>query len=226
MKYATIFFGFGIYLTATAVLLGDVYWLLLWPGVNALLLAAGYVRLGPRLLGKRPNGRIAPWALILMLPYLGTTWILWHLHRRVTREPACHEVAPRLWLGRRPLLHELPPNTDLIVDLTAEFFVSPGILHGREYLCLPTLDCTAPDETLFRAAVARVADWPGTVYIHCAAGHGRSATFAAAVLAARGLAPDVAAAVRMLRTVRPGVGLQPSQRALLVRVFPTLCPSG
>jgi protein-tyrosine phosphatase len=224
VKYAVLFLIIGAYLIAAAVLLGGPYWLLLWPGGNALLLTVGYLGLGPRFLGKRPHGGIAWWAFALMLPYFVGTWLMWHLQRFVLSAPACHEVAPRLWLGRRPLPHEIPLGTDLVVDLTAEFLAHPGVLRGRDYLCLPTLDCSAPDERLFRAAVERVAAWPGTVYLHCAAGHGRSATLAAAVLVARGLAPDADSAVQMLRSVRSGVGLVPSQRALLLRTVGSRSP--
>jgi protein-tyrosine phosphatase len=141
--------------------------------------------------------------------------------RLFSREPCCHEVAPGLWLGRRPLRREVPADVVLVVDLTAEFFAARGVRAGREYLALPTLDGTAPDEAALRAAVARLADHPGPVYLHCAAGHGRSALLAAALLLARGLAADHHQAEARLRQVRPRVRLTRRQRQLLRRLAPT-----
>ena len=45
------------------------------------------------------DGTLAPAAVVLLLPYLVLTWVLWHVHRLVSREDCCHEVAPGLWLG-------------------------------------------------------------------------------------------------------------------------------
>jgi protein-tyrosine phosphatase len=72
-------------------------------------------------------------------------------------------------------------------------------------------------ETL-RTLSREIADWPGAVYIHCAVGHGRSATVAAAVLLARGLAANPREAVALLRRSRPLVRLTRVQRCVLERL--------
>jgi protein-tyrosine phosphatase len=218
VKYAVVFAVFGLYLAAVAVLLGDFGLLLLWPAVSCFVVAAAYAGVGPAVFGKRPDGRLAWWAVALLLPYLLLSAALWHLVRVFGKEPCCHEVAPGVWLGRRPLPKELPPTVDLVVDLTAEFAEPRGVCAGRTYLCLPTLDTLAPDGMAFAELVRRVTAWPGVVYIHCASGHGRSATLAAAVLIARGLARDAAEAEAVLRGVRPGVRLKKAQRELLAKV--------
>jgi protein-tyrosine phosphatase len=222
MKYAVVFSLFALYLLALAILVGGWAWLLLWPTLSFGLVGAGYAGLGPRVFGKRPDGRLAAWAVLILLPYLLLTWGLWHLWRYLSREPACHEVIPGLWLGRRPLPHELPPGTDLVVDLTAEFRAAPGLKAGRTYVCLPTLDALVPSENELRALVERVAAWPGVAYVHCAAGHGRSALVAAAVLLARGRAGDVREAIRALREARPRARVKGAQRRLLDRLA---CPA-
>ncbi len=215
MKYVIVFGLFALYLAGLAVLLEGWAWLLLWPALSFAVVAAGYAGLGPRIFGKGSDGRLAWWAVVVLLPYLLLTWTLWHLHRRVRRAPPCHEVAPGVWLGRRPLHHELPADVVLVVDLTAEFFAARRVRDGRDYLVLPTLDGTAPDEQRVREVVARLREHAGAVYIHCAAGHGRSALVAAALLLARGLAADDRQAEALLRRVRPGVRLTPPQRRLL-----------
>ncbi len=218
MKYAIVFTLFGCYLLLLAVYLGDWAWLLLWPTANALLLAAAYAGLGPALFGKRHDGRRAWWATVVFLPYLTLTLTVWHLMRRFSKADVRNEVAPGLWVGRRPLSRDLPPNVGLVVDLTAELPVARGVALGREYVCLPTLDDTAPAELALNELMARIAACPGAIYIHCAAGHGRSATVAAVVLFARGLANSAQEAASLMRRSRPGVRFRPAQRRLLERL--------
>src|SRR3954469_17281813 len=103
MKYVLTFGTLGGYLVVLGVVLGGGWLLLLWPGVSFLLVAAAYAGLGPRVYGKRADGRLAGWAVLVLLPFLLLTWLVWHLGRLVQRGPACHEIAPGLWLGRRPL---------------------------------------------------------------------------------------------------------------------------
>ena len=191
-----------------------VAWWVSWSGICFLVVAAGYAGVGARVLGKRADGALAPWTLAL-LPFLLFTWLVWHLQRRLTREPCCHKVAPGIWLGRRPLAHEVPAGVTLVVDLTAEFPSTRAVRAGRRYLCLPTLDTRAPDPDRLRRIVATAATWKGGVYIHCANGHGRSATVAIAVLVARGLAADLAEAEAQIRSTRAGISLSPAQRAML-----------
>src|SRR5262249_22369715 len=146
-------------------------------------------------------------------------WVLWHLRRLTDREPCCHEVAPGVWLGRRPLAHELPAAVVLVVDLTAELPPARGVRRGREYLALPTLDSFVPAEGPFRALLEQIVPYPGPIYLHCAQGHGRSAMVAAALLVRRGLAANANEAEARLRQVRRGVRLAPVQRALLRRTL-------
>jgi protein-tyrosine phosphatase len=218
MIYAFVFALFAAFFAAIAFLAGGWGWLLAWPALSCAVIAAGYAGLGPRILGKRDDGRLSLLRCVVLLPYLVLAWSVWHLRRLVSREPCCHEVAPGLWLGRRPLARDLPEGVVLIVDLTAEFWPAYGVRVGRDYLTLPTLDADWPDEARLRACVARVAAHAGPVYVHCALGHGRSALLVAAVLLARGLAADDREAVRTLRAVRPGVYLTGRQRWLLRRL--------
>jgi protein-tyrosine phosphatase len=55
----------------------------------------------------------------------------------------------------------------------------------------------------------------GPVYVHCAAGHGRSAMFVAALLLASGRLASVSEAEAFMREKRPEVRLSSSQRELL-----------
>jgi protein-tyrosine phosphatase len=218
MIYGALFLLIACYFASVAYFVGGWGWLLAWPALSFAVVAAGYAGLGPRIFGKRDDGRLAVLRCLVLLPYLALTWIAWHLRRLVSRQPCCHEVAPGLWLGRRPLAREVPAGVVLLVDLTAEFWPARGVRDGRTYLTLPTLDADSPDEARLRAFVEQVASHPGPVYVHCALGLGRSALLVAAVLLQRGLAADEREALRVLRAIRPGVRLSGRQRRLLQRL--------
>ena len=174
--------------------------LVAWLAYFVVLLASAYAARWPALLGKRADGGFAWWGW----PVAGPLLLLWHLLRLLSREPCCHEVAPGIWLGRRPLKHELPSRIDLVVDLVAEMPTAQGVAQGREYVSLPTLDAAAPP---LAGLLDKLATHPGPIYIHCAQGHGRSAMVAAALLVRRGLAATPGEAVKMLKQARPGVRL-------------------
>jgi len=187
---------------------GPLRWMLLWPGVSLILVALAYAGLGARLLGKKSDGRVPAWAMALHFP-------VWWL-RRLTSEPSRQLVAPGVWLGRRPRQGEVPDGVGLIVDMTAEFPRPRGARHVG-YFCLPTLDGLAPRAKLFRQLVDSVLAADKEVYLCCAAGHGRSAAVAAAVMIARNQAADVDEAEHILRATRPAVALTRAQRRIVRR---------
>jgi protein-tyrosine phosphatase len=184
---------------------------LVWPAVAFGLVGLGYAGLGARPFLKGPHGKRHPIATVVLAPYLVIAWLVL-LALRLRKEAPYHEVRPRLFIGRRPLrTSELPEGVSLVVDLTSEF---PRIHpKGAEYLCLPTLDGSAPhDLEEAQRILERVLAHDGIVYVHCAAGHGRSAALVASVLVSEGRAANVREAVALMRGVRPGVGLSKSQR--------------
>ncbi|WP_254564006.1 dual specificity protein phosphatase family protein [Oscillatoria sp. HE19RPO] len=216
MKYIFLFVILGTGLLTLGEQLGGFGWLFAWLGVDFLIVAAAYLKLGYKIFGKRStDGQLAIPSVVLLFPYLLFCWGFWHLQRRFLQEDCYNYIAPGLWMGRRAFVDELPADISLLVDLTAEFPEPKAALVGKDYLCLPTLDAHVPDEEEFRALVQKIADWPGNVYIHCAIGHGRSATVAAAVLMTQGLATNAQEAEAMLKKARPWIKLNQAQRKLL-----------
>ena len=71
----------------------------------------------------------------------------------------------------------------------------------------------------FLALLEQIASHPGPLYLHCAAGHSRSAMLAAALLVRRRLAADTAQAEGMLRQVRRRVRMTPVQRRFVTRLL-------
>ncbi len=201
-----LFFHYGMQLGGWGIAL-------FWPGLSFSVVATGYVGLGPRVFGKRRDGTIAPYALLLLLPYFIYAWVVWRLVRLLSREDCYNRISPEFYLGRRPLPRELPREVAAVVDLTAEFPEPEGVRTGREYICAPTLDASVPSD--FEELVERVLDLPSPTYVHCAQGHGRSGTLVAALLMAIGTAREVDEAISIVRKARPGVRLNALQKAFL-----------
>jgi protein-tyrosine phosphatase len=186
-------------------------WILLWPAAVLAGVAIVYLVRAPGALGKRPDGTLAWWAWLAWAPLFAYMRLLHEGARRLTDEPVANEVAPGVWVGRRPQLSELPPGIALVVDLCAELPAAPGVATAQGYLCIPTLDSTSPPARAIARAVTAMLAANGAVFVHCAFGHGRSATLAAALLVRRGDATldDVE---HKLRAVRPRIGLNDLQR--------------
>lgn len=189
-------------------------WILLWPAAVMVAVAIVYAAHAPRALGKRADGTIAWWAWLVWAPLFGYMRLMHELARSLTDEPVANEVAAGIWVGRRPRAHELPPGIAIVIDLCAELAETAGVADGRTYLAIPTLDATAPTPAQIVSAVDAVLAANGAAFIHCAFGHGRSATVAAAVLVRRGDATldDVE---RKMQACRPRISLNAQQRGAL-----------
>ncbi len=189
-------------------------WVPIW---LAAVLLAGWVVYwisAPRAFLKRSNGTLPWYAWALWGPLFIWQWIGHEFVRAFSNEPVANEVAPGVWVGRRPRARELPPGIAIVVDLCAEMGVKRDVSRGRAYLTIPTLDARAPLPAQIAMAVDRVLATEGPAFIHCAFGHGRSATVAAAVLIRRGDA-TLANVEPMMKAIRPRIGLNAHQREAL-----------
>ncbi|MEZ4449650.1 MAG: hypothetical protein R3B09_09230 [Nannocystaceae bacterium] len=210
MLYGLLLLLLGAALAGFAGLLGGLAWALVWPALSFALVGFAYVAARPAALGKRPDGSIAGLPKIVLAPFLLLTLGVWHL-LRLGGEVAAHRVAPGLWVGRRPRAGEVPEGVAWVVDLTAELPAAAEIRRLPGYLCVPVLDGTAPAPAVLRALVDQLRGREN-ILLHCASGHGRSATVAAALLLERGLARDVVDAESQLRRARPRIRLNAAQR--------------
>lgn len=210
---------YGPLLTVVALLFGGLAavsisrgwafgWFFVWPALSFAVVAMGYFWMGPIALGKRRDGTRAPWAYPLAGPFLAAMWLGRQILAAMSRdEPAWNEVAEGIYVGRRTKASALPADVGAVIDLTSEFLPHRCVLVGVRYITLPTLDGSAPRPAVLAAFLDEIGDVEGPLYIHCAAGHGRSAMLAACVLVRRGVAADIDEAMAIMREARPLVKL-------------------
>lgn len=174
---------------------------LAWTTAACGIAAAAYVANRPGWFGKR-DGRLT-WRSVPAAPYLVAfrfacaTMRWWRPKDRPTL------VAPGVWVGGR-VQGALPAGVTRVVDLVAEFTEPTAARALAGYRSLPTLDGgVPPDRARCLALLTDLARDGSGVLVHCDAGRGRAPTFAAALLVARDIAPDVAAALRLVCARRP-----------------------
>jgi protein-tyrosine phosphatase len=202
----------GATLALFGLLLGGWGWLLLWPA-GALALVGAIYALGDARRFHKADGRLAPPAFWLLLPYLAGAWINSRLWTWRASEPV--ELPGGLLLGRIPTRRELRTSgARSLVDLVAEL---PLDHAGIVYRAVPLLDLVAPSPEEIAAAVAAVDELAGErpTLLCCALGYGRSATVAAAWLVASGRTADPDEAIDQIRRVRLGVAISPAHRRQL-----------
>lgn len=185
-----------------------------WIGIIALLIGVAYYRRAPQWLGKRPDGRLPFYAWVFWAPHLILSWLTYVAFRAIRGENAADLVSPRVYVGRRPRASEIPKDVTLVIDLCAELPTRAYIRDKYTYLALPTLDGTEPTEADLERAITAFRATPGAAYVHCAFGHGRSATVAAAILLDQGLF-DAETVESEMKKARSGIRMSGPQRARL-----------
>lgn len=202
----------GATLALFGLLLGGWGWLLLWPA-GALALVGAIYALGDARRFHKADGRLAPPAYWLLLPYLAGAWLNSRLWTRGAPAPVA--LPGGLLLGRIPTRNELQASgARSLVDLVAEL---PLDRMGIAYRAVPLLDLLAPSPEEIAAAVDAVDELAGErpTLLFCALGYGRSATVAAAWLLASGRAAHLDEAIDQVRQARPGIALSPAHRRQL-----------
>ncbi len=233
MRYAATFGTMG--LLAWMFAMTSDWWSLRlvasWVAVSLCLAAAGYAFAGAALMGKRADGELPAWSFLLHGPFLFLGLVsmrLFHFWRargpapEGFRETPWDEVAPGLWIGRRPMrsdrkaLRRLRPAA--VIDLCAELPASRALDGTERYLALPVLDAEAPTDDQLEEGVRWIEEHlhRGPVLVHCALGHSRSATLVAAW---RMMSEDLGPfeAEEELRRFRGGIWFTPRQHAALAR---------
>jgi hypothetical protein len=219
LKFVLVFGGTGgllLWTAATRSAESAAWWALAYPAASCLLVAAAYAVRSPRLFGKRHDGSMGGLRWLLFLPFQIITAVTHRIESGMGRYAAWNEVAPGLYVGRRPRgAHELPDGLTRVLDLTCEFAEHPAIRALPGYRAMPVLDASVPPLADLTALINEVAADPAPLLVHCAQGRGRSAAVMCAILVARGVEPDIALALARIRAARPVVRLHAAQRSRL-----------
>lgn len=190
-----------------------------YAGVSFATLALIYgMQSAGRDVGAMSGGPITPW---LILPYRAIGRAILLVVRILGREPARNVLVNGIVVGRLPSGRERAAlgreGIDAVLCLCWEL---PGLAAGGglETARVPMLDAVPPPRWQLDEAVERVVRWRSEdrcILIHCAQGHGRTATVAAACLVRLGLAADARAALAAVRVARPGARPSRAQAAAL-----------
>jgi hypothetical protein len=192
-----------------------------WTAGSCAIATAAYLLNRPEWLGKRA-GRLTPRALIL-LPYLVAFRIACALIRRARPADAPTEVVPGLWVAGRVDARSFPAGVRHVVDLVAEYDAPAWERALPGYRALPVLDGGQPPSAhAFLDVLRDLRDAGDPVLVHCDSGRGRAPIMAAALLVARGIAPDVEAALALVRARRPVASPTRVDIAFLERIAPEL----
>lgn len=186
-------------------------------GVAFLTLGISYLLARPGFLCKAQNGRMTVWSYLLHWPYHLLSYCSL-IFFRLMRVVPYQEIAPGLYLGGWLFPWEQSKLKQLgivsVLDLTCELGEWGFLRNVPSYCCIPLLDGTAPTAAQLRAGIDFIREKlsSGSVYVHCAMGHGRSATVVAGYLMASGATGDLPATINLIRSKRPGIRLNAAQR--------------
>lgn len=219
MRLGCACIALGALLVWQGALFGGIGWMLSWLGFCFVALGTAHFSRFPCLFGKKPQGYLPFWSLMMFLPLHAYSHLVWWAIRWFSKEAAFSIVTDRLLIGRRLLRGELPAEVDLVVDLTSEFSEPSSIVESAGYLSFLILDGATPDPVKFRAFLRSMPT--GRTFIHCAQGHGRTGLFTCAYLIEHDIAQNVESALTLLVAARPALRLNREQRLFLDRLYPT-----
>lgn len=200
MKYVLFFFCLSVVLLMTMINLDSPWrYLILWPCGSSVILTLAYLTNTPTLIaGKTNQGSLSYFMSILTLPWLILTWITWIIQAIFSQEEGVSQVqGTKIYLSRWPVFGPDARSFDRVIDLTAE--CPRWYQIGQGYECIPCLDGMPLKNFLPMQPI----DTQMKVLIHCAQGHGRSATFTSILLQRMGLFATTEEAYHHILISRP-----------------------
>ena len=225
-KYAVAFVALGIALLISAYRTSTwIGWLIFaWFATSLLLVGIAYAIKWAGVFGKTATGAVHSILIVIMLPFLLFTWIVWFFQNRFVSASTWNRVTPRIYLGRRCQRTHLPPDISCIVDVTAEFPFPRSVRDGCFVISIPTLDGCPPRWRDCQRVFEFMERNPNAaIYVYCANGHGRSVTLVATLLGLLGEASSVNGALEIIKSARPTISPNSDQRHFLNEAFHHSC---
>ena len=182
---------------------------------------------GGRLFLKREKGAIPLLWLLAYLPFVLSRYVNVVVVRLAIGEPPATDLGHGILVGGRVMPWErallAEHRVSAVLDVCAELPRDPGMAARRlSYKAVPVLDASGPTVDQLADGV----EWcrghlerGGTVLVQCTLGHGRSATFVAALLLVTGRSHTIEEAVSLMRAKRNRVGLNRQQRGSLEKAL-------
>ena len=170
---------------------------LLYPTISAITLTCAYWIKNPKLIaGKDENGNINWIIFLINFPWLIITYSVWLVQFWLSRENKCDRITNNIDIGCYPI-DMRNCEYDIVIDLTSEFPKPRNILC--EYHCYPNLDGIALVNINIPLGITKTSK----IFIHCAQGHGRSATYCSFLLLKLGLVEKGLTALDLILKKRP-----------------------
>jgi len=216
LKESQIYFGRAILIMNIITTFFIIYTAIAFIGVGYAL-----VRDLPNIFLKNATGTLELKSYLIFWPYFTLNVITLYLFRIFSQENRLDEIVPNLYMGGRLLMVDSKYFASLgiksTLDLTSEFREIGFIRTGQNYLCIPILDTRYPTLNQLDEAISWISTrmLDGPVFVHCALGHGRSATVVAGFLIKYGIVNNVDGAIEFIKATRIGVSLHPKQIKVL-----------
>lgn len=210
----------ALYKSATADTLVPVI-LLANVAVASIGVGLAFLLRKPEMFMKTQNGWISFPGYLVFWPYFVLNHVIMGLYRLLSNEHPIDEIIPGLYLGSKlwSFDKEKLAQRDIsaVLDVTAEWGEAGFILKNCAYLWVPILDSCSPTLEQLREAVAWIEEQlkHGNVFVHCAVGHGRSATIIAAYLLHVKKVTGVQGAIDFIKGKRPKINLHQGQLSIL-----------
>jgi hypothetical protein len=195
MQFAIFFILFDIFLIAKidTTKISSIF--LVWLILNFFIMSIAYLFNQPKLiLNKKQNGELNLILLIINLPWLLFTWIVFFIYTKLINEDYCNQIkGTNIWIARADFFNKIE-NFDIVVDLTAEFFRDNTKIR---YISIPNLDGMSLKNYDIDFDITNK-----KVLVHCANGHGRSSLFVAILLIDNGICNNVEDALALIKKSR------------------------
>lgn len=200
MKYPLFFISISVWLFSEAVTNTTFFsFLIFWLSLNLTILGVAYAFNKASLIcGKQSDGKINKALFAVNAPWIVFSFIVLRIQALISSENKIDRIGRSHWyIASYPGFKYKNIEFDYIIDLTAEF--PKANCENKNYVCYPNLDGVE----LSHLSIIETINVDSKVLVHCAQGHGRSATYCAVVMSQMGFYSNPLEAYNEILISRP-----------------------